>query len=121
MAKKPKAWDEAFERETYTPEEIEESDKRVDEMQRKIEAAQAVFDRMERCLWCKPDSEGRYSTAMFEHPNGTQRLLMFFNGGQITLRMEVDGQEAAHMHYPINYCPMCGQRVRMEAVPGETD
>lgn len=112
MARKPKEWDEAFDREMFTPEEIAESDKRVDAMQEKLEEAQAVFDRTDRCTWCKPDGEGRYSMALFEHPEGQQKILMFFNGAQITLRMQIDGQEVAQMRYPINYCPICGQRVR---------
>lgn len=53
MAKKPKAWDEAFERETYTPEEIEASDKRVAEIQRQIEAQhpdrEKVIEGLQKC------------------------------------------------------------------------
>lgn len=36
---KPRAWDEEFDREYFSDEEIEESDKRVAEMQKVIEEA----------------------------------------------------------------------------------
>lgn len=73
------------------------------------------------CNWHKPDEQGRYACVQFENPAAHQAVNMFFNGAQITLRMEFDGEEVAHMKYPINFCPLCGERVRMEAVPGETD
>ena len=75
----------------------------------------------ETCSWHKPDEQGRYSCARFENPEAQQAIEMFFNGAQITLRMEMDGAEVAHMKYPINYCPICGEQVRREPVPGETD
>lgn len=73
------------------------------------------------CDWHNPDEQGRYSCARFESPDGKQAIDMYFNGAQITLRMEAEGAEVAHMKYPVNFCPICGERVRMEAVPGETD
>lgn len=73
------------------------------------------------CNWHNPDKTGKYSCARFESPDGKQTIDMYFNGAQITLRMEVDGAEVAHMKYPINFCPVCGERVRTEAVPGAFD
>ena len=71
---------------------------------------------IESCTWCNPDENGQYSAADFRNPNGKQRLLMFFNGAQATLTLETESEGMAqHMTLPINYCPMCGRRVRLEA------
>ena len=73
------------------------------------------------CNWHNPDKTGKYFCARFESPDGKQVIDMYFNGAQITLRMEVDGVEAARMKCPINYCPVCGERVGMERVSGAVD
>lgn len=62
----PRKWDEALEAEFFTPEEIEESDRRVAEIQCEIEAQQSdrakVIKRLERCVLphsrgCTPECE----------------------------------------------------------------
>lgn len=68
-----------------------------------------------KCNWHSPDETGKYYRGRFESPDGKKTVDMYFNGAQITLRMEEDGAEVAHMHAPINFCPYCGERVRMEA------
>lgn len=73
------------------------------------------MNKKPRCRWHQPDGKGQYSFARFENPAGGQTIDMFFNGAQITLRMKLNGAEVAHMNYPINFCPVCGERVRMEA------
>jgi len=71
----------------------------------------------ETCRWCIPDENGQYSAAEFRNPNGQQRIVLFFNGAEASLTMETEGDSTTHyMRTPINYCPMCGRRVRTEAV-----
>ena len=70
---------------------------------------------IEGCKWCNPDENGQYSANQFANPNGSQKILMFFNGAHVTLSLEEAGRETAHMVAPINYCPVCGRRVRLEA------
>lgn len=73
------------------------------------------LDKNAGCAWCHPDERGQYSAAAFVNPNGKEKIVMFFNGAQATLTFEAEGAEVAHMAAPINFCPMCGRRVRMEA------
>ena len=73
----------------------------------------------ETCRWHNPDEQGRYTCARFWNPKTNQGISMFFNGAQITLRLEMDNTEIAHMNHPIYFCPMCGERVRLEAKSDE--
>lgn len=67
------------------------------------------------CNWHNPDKSGKCSHVRFEHPDGKQAINMYFSGAQITFRMELEGSEFAQMSFPINYCPMCGEKIRREA------
>ena len=71
------------------------------------------------CGWHKSDERGQYKMAVFGAPEGKEQIVMAFVGAQVNLDMVIDGQTGAHMGFPINYCPVCGERVRMEAVHGE--
>lgn len=73
------------------------------------------MEKNNMCTWCNPDENGQYSAAVFTNPNGKQTITTFFNGAQTTLTMETEGMETARMAVPINYCPMCGRNVRLEA------
>lgn len=69
---------------------------------------------MNKCNWHNPDENGNYQAAKFTNPKETQSITMFFNGAQITLAFEDEGNVIAHMQHPICFCPMCGERVRPE-------
>ncbi len=103
---------------------LKEAAKHIEELEGRIAALEtnapkaADRDTTRSCDWCKPDEHGQYSYAKFRNPKTKQVLNMFFSGGQITLRMEQDDAIIAQMQQQINFCPMCGERVRLE---GESD
>ena len=80
----------------------------------KTEDLQEWRKTVKKCNWCNPNDEGTYNMAVFDNPEGRQRIVMAFTGAQITLRMEADGVAVANMNHPIYFCPMCGERVRLE-------
>lgn len=103
---------------------LKEAAKYIEELEGRIAALEtnapkaADRDTARSCDWHKPDERGQYSYAKFRNPKMKQVLNMFFSGGQITLRMEQDDAIIAQMQQQINFCPMCGERVRLE---GESD
>lgn len=71
--------------------------------------------RMKTCNWHTPDKTGKYTSVVFKNPGGEQAIDMFLYGGKITIIMEQENAEIAQMNFPINYCPMCGEKIRREA------
>ena len=65
------------------------------------------------CNWHNPDGNGKYNYARFENPQENECIAMAFTGAQIVLKIEKQGAVKASMQFPINFCPVCGERVRL--------
>lgn len=73
----------------------------------------------EICSWHRTDWRGQHSVGTFRHPDGKTKMQIAYIGAQVTIDLSQDGAQTIRMTTPINFCPICGERVRLEVVNDE--
>lgn len=68
---------------------------------------------MNGCKYCEADKNGQYSAVEFSNEDGSEKITLFYNGGQITMDLKLRAMRA-NMSHPIYYCPMCGRQVKRD-------
>ena len=102
--KRPRKWDNKFDREFFTPEEIAESDARSEAITRQLEQTD------QRCPYCQPDGNGEYTLCIFENKDTGDSFTICMGYGRITIEHRKGGQHLpTRLLLPTKFCPMCGR------------
>lgn len=66
------------------------------------------------CAWHRTDENGICNRGVFTDPDGDLKVTVSYIGAQITIDLTQEGKKTARMSSPIYFCPICGERVRLE-------
>jgi NADH pyrophosphatase NudC (nudix superfamily) len=64
------------------------------------------------CMYHKPNREGKRCSLEFSAGEEATKFRLHFTDAKVTLELILKGKSIVEMSNPIQFCPMCGARLR---------